>query len=148
MMARGYMGKLLNVNLTTGQIEEELLDEKLCQDYIGGYGVGAKLLYDRIPVGANPLGPNNILGIWTGPLTGTPAVIGSRFMTMAKSPKTAGGWGDANCGGFFGPHLKFAGFDGLHFGGVAQNPVYLLVDEGKKWKDTPLEELPVPPPAE
>jgi aldehyde:ferredoxin oxidoreductase len=130
-MAQGYMGKMLNVNLTTGKIEEEPLDEDLCRNYIGGYGIGAKLLYDRIPAGANPLGPNNILGLLTGPLTGTPAVIGSRFTVVAKSPKTAGGWGDANCGGFFGPHLKFAGFDGVLFSGISSNPVYLLIDEGK-----------------
>lgn len=130
-MARGYMGKLLNVNLTTGVVEKESLDERLCRDYVGGYGLGAKLLYDRIPVGADPLGPDNILALLTGPLTGTPAVIGSRFVAMAKSPKTSGGLGDANCGGFFGPHLKFAGFDGVLFGGVASKPVYLLIDEGQ-----------------
>ena len=105
-MAHGYMGKLLNVNLATGSMEEESLDEELCRDYIGGYGLGAKLLYDRIPVGADPLGPDNVLALLTGPLTGTPAVIGSRFVAMAKSPKTSGGLGDANCGGFFGPYLN------------------------------------------
>jgi aldehyde:ferredoxin oxidoreductase len=125
------MGKLLNVNLTTGSIEEESLDEELCRDYIGGYGLGAKLLYDRIPVGADPLGPDNVLALLTGPLTGTPAVIGSRFVAMAKSPKTSGGLGDANCGGFFGPYLKFAGYDGVLFSGIASKPVYLLIDEGK-----------------
>jgi aldehyde:ferredoxin oxidoreductase len=125
------MGKLLNVNLATGSIEEESLDEELCRDYIGGYGLGAKLLYDRIPVGADPLGPDNVLALLTGPLTGTPAVIGSRFVAMAKSPKTSGGVGDANCGGFFGPYLKFAGFDGVMFEGIASKPVYLLIDEGK-----------------
>ena len=130
-MTRGYMGKILNVNLTTDKIEEEPLSEELCQNYIGGYGMGAKLLYERIPPGANPLGPNNILGLLTGPLTGTPAVIGSRFVVVAKSPKTAGSWGDANCGGFFGPHLKFAGFDGVLFSGIASKPVYLFIDEGK-----------------
>lgn len=130
-MARGYMGKLLNVNLTSGEIVEEPLDEAVCRRYIGGYGLGARLLYDRIPVGADPLGPNNVLGLLTGPLTGTPAIIGSRFVAVAKSPKTAGGWGDANCGGYFGPHLKFAGFDGVLFGGAALEPVYLLIDEGR-----------------
>ena len=111
-MANGYMGKIMNVSLTDGKITEEALDEDLCRDYIGGYGIGARLLYERIPVGADPFGPDNILGFLTGTLTGTPALIGSRFVVVAKSPKTAGGWGDANCGGFFGPHLKFAGVDG------------------------------------
>jgi aldehyde:ferredoxin oxidoreductase len=130
-MSGGYMGRILNVNLTTGRTEEESLNEGLCRDYIGGYGMAGRLLYERIPAGANPLGPNNILGLLTGPLTGTPAVIGSRFVAAARSPKTGGGWGDANCGGYFGPHLKFAGFDGVLLSGVAPKPVYLFINEGK-----------------
>jgi aldehyde:ferredoxin oxidoreductase len=130
-MASGYMGKLLNVDLSGAKFTEERLDESLCRDYIGGYGLGARLLYDRIPAGADPMGPQNILGLLTGPLTGTPAIIGSRFVAVGKSPKTAGGWGDANCGGFFGPHLKFAGFDGVLFSGISAKPVYVLIDEGK-----------------
>jgi aldehyde:ferredoxin oxidoreductase len=130
-MANGYMGKILNVNLADGKISEEKLSEELCHKFIGGYGLGAKLLYDRIPAGADPLGPDNILGILTGPLTGTPAVIGSRFVVVAKSPKTAGGWGDANCGGYFGPHLKFAGYDGILFKGISPKLVYLVIDEGR-----------------
>lgn len=129
-MAHGYMGEILNVDLTTGQIEAETLDETLCRDYIGGYGLGAKLLYDRMPAHADPLGPDNILGILTGPLTGTPALIGSRFVVFAKSPKTHT-WGDANCGGYFGPHLKFAGYDGILVKGIASKPVYLLIEEGE-----------------
>jgi aldehyde:ferredoxin oxidoreductase len=130
-MANGTMGKLLNVDLTRGTFAEEALDPGLCRDYVGGYGLGARLLYDRIPAGADPLGPQNVLGFLTGPLTGTPAIIGSRFTVVGKSPKTAGGWGDANCGGHFGPHLKFAGFDGLLFGGISAKPVYLFVEEGR-----------------
>ena len=129
-MANGFMGKLLDVDLTSGRMREEPLNEQMCRDYIGGYGLGARLLYDRIPQGADPLGPQNILGLLTGPLTGTPAIIGSRFVAVAKSPKT-GGWGDANCGGHFGPHLKFAGLDGVFFSGISAKPVYLLVDDGK-----------------
>ncbi len=130
-MANGYMGKILNVDLTSRVLETEPLDEDICRDYIGGYGLGARLLYDRIPAGADPLGPENILGLLTGPLTGTPAIIGSRFVAVGKSPKTAGGWGDANCGGYFGPHLKFAGFDGILVKGIADKPVYLMIDEGR-----------------
>jgi aldehyde:ferredoxin oxidoreductase len=129
-MARGYMGKILNVDLTTGQIKEEALDEQLCRDYVGGYGVGAKLIYERMPAGADPLGPDNILGVLTGPCTGTQALIGSRFVVVAKSPNTDT-WGDANCGGQFGPALKFAGFDGVLCSGMSEKPVYLLVEDGK-----------------
>jgi len=129
-MARGYMGEILNIDLATGKIEAETLDEKMCRDYIGGYGLGAKLLYDRMPANADPLGPDNILGLLTGPLTGTPAIIGSRFVAVGKSPKTHT-WGDANCGGYWGPHLKFAGYDGLLFKGISDKPVYLLIEEGE-----------------
>jgi len=129
-MANGYMGKILNVDLSRGHIVEETLDPKICRDYVGGYGIGARMLYDRIPKGADPLGPQNVLGLLTGPLTGTPAIIGSRFVAVAKSPKT-GGWGDANCGGHFGPHLKFAGFDGVLFSGISPQPMYLLIDDGQ-----------------
>ncbi|MFN2157701.1 MAG: aldehyde ferredoxin oxidoreductase N-terminal domain-containing protein, partial [Anaerolineae bacterium] len=129
-MARGYMGKILNVDLSKGTIEEEALDEQLCRDYIGGYGLGAKLLYERMPAGADALGPDNILGLLTGPLTGTPAIIGSRFVAVGKSPNT-GTWGDANCGGFFGPHMKFAGVDGMLFYGASAGPVYLYLENGQ-----------------
>jgi aldehyde:ferredoxin oxidoreductase len=129
-MANGYMGKILNVDLSKGDIVEETLDPKICRDYLGGYGLGARMLYDRIPQGADPLGPQNVLGLLTGPLTGTAAIIGSRFVAVAKSPKT-GGWGDANCGGHFGPHLKFGGFDGIFFSGISAKPVYLFIEDGK-----------------
>ncbi len=129
-MAGGYMGRLLFVDLSTGDIAVETPDESLYKDFVGGYGIGAKIMYDRQPPGADPLGPDNMLGFMTGPLTGSPAVTGSRFQAMAKSPLT-GGWGDANAGGFFGPSLKNAGFDGVFFTGISDKPVYLSVNEGK-----------------
>jgi aldehyde:ferredoxin oxidoreductase len=129
-MARGYIGKLLFVNLTTGAIKEETPEEGLYRDYIGGYGVGARVLYDRQKGGVDPLGPENILGIMTGPLTGTPTPLGCRYVVMGKSPLT-GGWGDANCGGYFGPNMKFSGYDGVFFTGIAPKPVYLFIDNGK-----------------
>jgi aldehyde:ferredoxin oxidoreductase len=129
-MISGYMGKLLWVDLATGKIKEEKLDEKLCKEYIGGYGIGVKMLYDRMKPKADPLGPDNILGLITGPFTGTIIPSGARYAAVAKSPLT-GGWGDANSGGYFGPYLKFAGFDGVFFTGISSKPVYLLIDEGK-----------------
>jgi aldehyde:ferredoxin oxidoreductase len=129
-MARGYMGKWLFVNLSTGKIEAEALDDSLCKDFIGGYGIGARVLYSRQKGGVDPLGPENTLGLLTGPLTGTPATFGARYCAVAKSPLT-GGWGDANSGGHFGPHLKFAGCDGVFFTGISERPVYLLIDNGK-----------------
>ncbi len=124
------MGKLLFTDLSSGEIRSETPEERLYRDFIGGYGVGARLLYSRQRAGVEPLGPANTLGIMTGPLTGTPAVFGCRFAVVARSPLT-GGWGDANCGGFFGPYLKFSGYDGVFFTGVSARPVYLLIDNGR-----------------
>jgi len=129
-MAGGYMGKILFVDLSAGRIEEEKPDESLYRDYIGGYSIGARILYDRQKGGVDPLGPENIFGIVTGPLTGTPATTGTRYQALAKSPLT-GGWGDANSGGYFGPYLKFAGYDAVFFTGISEKPVYLLIDDGK-----------------
>lgn len=126
----GVMGKILWVDLTTGDIRDERLPAEMYEQYVGGYGIGARLLYDRMPANADPLGPANIFGIVTGPLTGTTAVTGNRFTAIGKSPKTHT-WGDANCGGTFGPALKFAGYDGVFVTGASEKPVYLLIDEGQ-----------------
>ncbi|MFA5307973.1 MAG: aldehyde ferredoxin oxidoreductase family protein [Dehalococcoidales bacterium] len=129
-MAGGYIGKLLFVDLTTGNIKEETPADELYRDFIGGYGVGARILYSRQKGGVDPLGPENTLGVITGPLTGSPAPMGCRYAVVGKSPLT-GGWGDANCGSDFGPHLKFAGYDGVFFTGIAPKPVYLFIDNGQ-----------------
>ncbi len=129
-MVGGYAGKILWVDLTERKIEIEELSGEFCRKYLGGYGFGARLLFSRQKSQVDPLGPENILGIATGPFTGTPVLAGSRYTVVARSPLT-GCWGDSNSGGFFGPHLKFAGFDGVFFTGQSEQPVYLLVDNGK-----------------
>lgn len=129
-MLHGYMGKMLFVDLSTGKITEETPDESLYRDFLGGYGVGARILYSRQKGGVDALGPDNILGFTTGPLTGTPANTGARYTVVCKSPIT-GGWGDANSGGIFGPALKFAGYDHVFFSGISPKPVYLAIDNGK-----------------
>jgi len=129
-MARGYMGKILFVDLSTVELKDEVLEEKLCHDFIGGYGVGSRVIYSRQKPGADPLGRENTLGFMTGPVTGTPAIGSSRYAVMGKSPLT-GGWGDANSGGDFGPYLKFAGYDGIFVTGVSEKPVYLFINDGK-----------------
>ena len=121
MLNDALNGKILNVNLSAGTLEPEQIPEELYRTYLGGYGLGARLLFDRIPAGADALGPDNILGFFPGLLTGTP-LFGIRYQAVAKSPKN-NGWGDANCGGDFGPFLKHAGWDGLLFYGQAEKPV-------------------------
>ncbi|GAB4334754.1 MAG: aldehyde ferredoxin oxidoreductase family protein [Dehalococcoidia bacterium] len=123
---KGYNGKMLSVDLSTGTITVERPDDALYRQYLGGYGIGARMLWDRVPKGADPLGPENMLGMFPGLLTGTP-LFGQRWQVVCKSPLT-GGWGDANCGGDFGGVLKLAGWDGIMFFGKAEKPVYLLVD--------------------
>lgn len=129
-MVNGYAGKILWVDLSQGQLKDEFLDDNFCRNFIGGYGFGARLLYSRQKAWVDPLGPENTLGIITGPFTGSPVLAGSRYTVVAKSPLT-GCWGDANSGGYFGPHLKFAGYDGVFFTGIAERPVYLLIDNGR-----------------
>lgn len=129
-MVYGYMGKILFVDLTTGKIVEETPHESLYRKYIGGYGIGARILFDRIPAGADPLGPDNILGFTTGPLTGVPGLKASRFLVVCKSPLT-GTWADSNCGGYFAPFLKYAGYDAIFFSGISPDPVYLFINDGK-----------------
>lgn len=129
-MVAGYMGKILFVDLSNGKLSEELPQEKFYRDFLGGYGLGARIIYSRQRGGVNPLGPENNIGFVTGPLTGVRGLLGSRFTVVGKSPLT-GGWGDANCGGYFGPYLKFSGYDAVFFNGVSAKPVYLLIDDGK-----------------
>ena len=124
-----YNGKILNVHLSDGTTDVEELPEQMYRDYLGGYGIGVRLLFDRIPQGADALGPDNVLGLLPGLMTGTP-IFGNRFTAVCKSPST-GGWGDANCGGDFGPYLKFAGWDGILMYGQAEGPVYILIDDGQ-----------------
>jgi aldehyde:ferredoxin oxidoreductase len=129
-MKGGYAGKLLFVDLTKGTYEERALSEELAKDFIGGYGIGARLLYDMMKPGAEPLGPENIIGFVSGPLNGTGPLFGGRYTVVCKSPIT-GEWNDANSGGFFGPELKRAGFDGVFVSGVAGKPVYIYIKDGK-----------------
>ena len=118
MNLKGVLGKVGFVALSSGTITEEQVPQELYEQYLGGYGLGAYYLYTRQARAVDPLGPDNTLGFLVGPLTGTDAITGNRFVVVGKSPKT-GGWGDANCGGTFGPVFKSAGFDGIFFTGIA-----------------------------
>ncbi len=117
-MTGGYMGRIGFVDLSTGEVKEEGLDYKMARDFIGGHGLGARILFEHQKPGIDPLGPENILGFTTGPLTGTSTPTGGRYMAVCKSPLT-GGWGDANSGGYFGSELKSAGWDAIFVSGIA-----------------------------
>jgi len=130
MAVPGTMGKILIVDLADKQLSVETPSDDLYLKYLGGYGLGAYYLYNLQKPRVDPLGPDAHLGFFTGLLTGTSAITGNRYFVVAKSPKT-GTWGDANSGGDFGPALKAAGFDGLIFRGISQQPVYLLLRDGE-----------------
>lgn len=125
-MSYGYWGKILVVNLTSGSIQVEEPPEETYRQFLGGIGLGVHFLYQRIPPGADPLGPHNVLGFFPGLLTGSGAQFAGRFMVVARSPLT-GAWGEANCGGDFGPALRGAGYDGVLFLGASPHPVYLSI---------------------
>jgi len=126
----GYAGKLLNVNLTTGEITTEALSENDARAFLGGRGLAAKLLLERLAPGTDPLGPDNVLIFATGPLEGTIVPGGTRFVACARSPLT-GGWGEANAAGRFAGQLKRAGFDAVVITGRAASPVYLYIHQGQ-----------------
>jgi len=131
MKARyGYIGKMLFVNLNDGTIQQEELSEDLARNFIGGYGIGARIMYERMKATADPLGPDNIFGLGTGPLTLAGTVSSCRFTAMGKSPLT-GYWGDANSGGNFAIAQRASGYDMLFFEGKAEHPVYLMITNGK-----------------
>ena len=129
-MKGGYAGKLLFVDLTTGAIQEELLGDEMARNFIGGYGIGARVLYSMMKPGADPLGPDNVLGVVTGPVTGTEGYFSGRHTVVCKSP-VSGTWNDASSGGFFGPELKRAGYDGVFVSGASDKPVYIWIKDGK-----------------
>jgi aldehyde:ferredoxin oxidoreductase len=125
----GYAGKFGVVDLSTGEVTTQPLDEKLIMDYVGGRGFITRLIYDLIPPHTDPLGPDNVLMFAVGPLNGTIAPTSARVSIGAKSPLTCI-TGGGNAGGFLGANLKWAGFDGLIIRGRADEPVYLLIRDG------------------
>jgi aldehyde:ferredoxin oxidoreductase len=126
----GYMGRILRVDLTDGRIWDEPLNEEYARQFVGGSGLGARYLADLAGVDTDPLGPANPLIFMTGPFVGTPIPAAGRYSVVARSPQT-GLTGEANGGGFFGPALRQAGYDGLIITGQAAAPVYLALIEGQ-----------------
>lgn len=125
-MNKGCMGKVLWVDLSKREIKEEIVPVTVYEKYLSGLGLGAYILYHQMPAGADPLGPDNILGFVSGLLTATGSLFTGRWMVVGKSP-LSGGWGDANCGGNFSPAIKQCGYDGIFFTGISKKPTYLFV---------------------
>ena len=131
----GYNGKILRINLSEKTVRAEPLDMKEAQKFIGGRGLGTKVMMDEVDPGVDALSPENKLIFVTGPLTGTNTPTGGRYMVVTKSPLT-GTIASSNSGGYWGAELKFAGYDMIIIEGKADSPVYInIVDDNVEIKD-------------
>lgn len=119
----GYTGKILIINLNDNRIQT-ISTQQYSEQFIGGRGIAAKLLYELTPKNVDALSLENMLVFMTGPLTGSLAPSSGRIDVLSKSPETKL-LGGANAGGFFGPELKYAGYDGVVVTGKAASPVYI-----------------------
>ena len=126
----GYMGKILVVNLTDGEMHDEPIIEDWCRDFVGGSGYACRYLIDKIARDTDPLGPENIIMFMTGPFTATTAPTSGRWVVCSKSPYSKI-WGESHCGGEFGWQLKSTGYDGIVISGAAAAPTYLSVIHGE-----------------
>lgn len=129
-MIYGYAGTILRVDLSRGVITRSALSEELVDEYVGGRGFIAKMLYEELPPGTDPFDEQNMVIIATGPLSGHFLPGSGKTHLGSKSPAT-GGYGDSNIGGHFAPALKYAGYDMLVVTGKAVRPSYLLIDDHK-----------------
>lgn len=127
-MLGGYWQKIAVVDLTAGSVTTLVPSEDDLKRFIGGSGLGAKLLYESIPAGADPLGPENPLIFMTGPFAGTKVFNSGRFEVVCKSPLT-GIYLESDCGGKWAPALKTCGFDGIVVKGKSAKPVYLAITD-------------------
>lgn len=129
-MAYGYNGKILRVDLTGSTISEEQLSETIYRRYMGGSALSLYYLLKEQKPGADPLGPENMLIFMSNVISGAPMPGFTRYTVAARSP-LSGTFGEAEAGGFWGPELKHAGFDGVILEGASPKPVYLWVHDGR-----------------
>lgn len=125
---KGLWGRLIRVNLTNGSVDVEQIEDDVARKYPGGKALAAYYAMREIKKGVDPLGPDNRLYLFTGALTGTPAPLGNRFVAATKSPLTHT-FTDSYGGGYWGPELKFAGYDGIILEGVSSEPVRIHIQD-------------------
>jgi len=134
-MAYGFWGKLLDVDLRNGEINERHVPEQDFRDYLGGSGLAAKILYEELRPDCDPLAPESPLIVMAGLLTGTMVPCACRTVVCARSP-LSGIWNESTAGGYWGANLRFAGYDGIIFRNRSERPVYLWVsDQGVELRD-------------
>lgn len=129
-MKTSYNGKLARINLTTGTVKVEPLDLEMAKKFIGGRGLGTKILYDEGIAEVEPLSPENKLIYLTGPMTGTASPTSGRYMVVTKSPLN-NMIASSNSGGTWGAKLKYAGWDGLIVEGESSEWVYINIVDDK-----------------
>jgi len=129
-MLYGYKGKLLHVDLGHETHKPIIIPEEILKKYIGGRGLGAKLYWDLIPSGKDPLSQDNVFIVLTGPLTGTMAPGAGKHLIVTKSP-ASGGWLESYSSGRVASELKFAGYDGLIITGKAKAPISLYISDDR-----------------
>jgi aldehyde:ferredoxin oxidoreductase len=125
-----YTGRILRVDLSTGKMSKELFDPGLLRKYVGSTGLGTKILYDEVPPGVEPFDPANRMIFASGPLGGTSAPGSGNYGIVTKGPLT-NLLSSAEANGFWGPRLRFAGFDAIVIQGVSPEWVYLWVHDGE-----------------
>ncbi len=131
----GWMGKILDIDLTSGTLKTTPLDMEMARLFLGGRGLGARLLWDEVGPDVEPLSPQNVLIFAGGPLTGTGYQTSNRFSVSTKSPLT-GTILDANSGGYWGMQFKRTGYDAMIVRGRADKPVYIeITPSGVQIKD-------------
>lgn len=121
---------ILKINLTESTAEEYIVPREWERDFLGGASLAARILYPYLTKELDPLSPEAPLLFMTGPLTGTLGPTTGRFVICGKGPAT-GLWAESNIGGFWGPELSKAGYDGLWITGKAERPVYIWVEDGR-----------------
>lgn len=128
-MSYGYCGKILKINLTFKTYKEVSLDDDILKKYLAGSGIGAKILYSEYDPNKAALSPENPLMFITGLLVGLPVPTSAKTSVIGKSPLT-GIWGESIVGGYLGPEIKKAGYDGIIFDGKSENPVSVSINDG------------------
>jgi len=129
-MSYGYTGRILKVDLTKELLTIDKNDEKFYRTYMGGRNIGAYYLLKDSPPNVDPFSPDNIVVFAVSIITGVNFPGVSKYSIVTKSPLT-GGYAESEAGGYWGPELKFAGFDAIVIRGKAKNPVYLWIHDGE-----------------
>ncbi|MCK4925797.1 aldehyde ferredoxin oxidoreductase, partial [Candidatus Aerophobetes bacterium] len=129
-MALGYWNKILRIDLTDGKITKEEIDDDTCKLFVGGAGIGAKILWEEVPPEVSAFDPDNRLVFAGGPFQGHPVPGSAKFSIISKSPLT-GTYADSAAGAKWGPSFKKAGYDVLIIQGKSENPIYIYIEDAE-----------------